>query len=138
MPNVAGIRQISCHDESGILDVGRKCFQKGSESESDRKPWEILRFRLNAISGLFCFVCGSSLLCLLTACIRSYLGRTMAMEAALSMLDGREFEVLLAVIFSMGIFVGFVLSQIFCKSCSVNATINRKERRSHGDEEGTS
>ena len=59
----------------------------------------------------------------------------MAMEAALSMLDGREFEILLAVIFSMGIFTGFVLSQAFCKSRGVNVTINGKERHSHRDEE---
>ena len=58
----------------------------------------------------------------------------MAMEAALSMLDGREFKILLAVIFSMGIFTGFVLSQAFCKSRGVNVTINGKDRRSHGDE----
>ena len=59
----------------------------------------------------------------------------MAMEAALSMLDGRELEILLAVIFSMGIFTGFVLSQAFCKSRGVNVTINGKERHSHRDEE---
>ena len=52
-------------------------------------------------------------------CIRSHLGRVMAVEAASSMLDGREFEILLAVIFSMGIFSGFVLSQAFCKSRGV-------------------
>ena len=59
----------------------------------------------------------------------------MATEAALSMLDGREFGILSAVIFSMGIFTGFVLSQVFCKSRGINVTINGKERRSHGDEE---
>ena len=59
----------------------------------------------------------------------------MAMEAALSMLDGRELEILLAVIFSMGIFTGFVLSQAFCKSRRVNVTINGKECHSHRDEE---
>ena len=62
----------------------------------------------------------------------------MAMEVALSTLDGREFEILLAVIFSMGIFAGFVLSrlsQAFCKSRGVNVTINGKERHGHRDEE---
>ena len=59
----------------------------------------------------------------------------MAMEAALSkrMLDGREFEILLAVIFSMGILTGFLLSQAFCKSRGVYVPINGKERHSHRD-----
>ena len=52
------------------------------------------------------------------------------------MLDDREFEILLAVIFSMGICTGSVLSQVFCKSRGVNVMINGKERHdSHGDEE---
>ena len=44
------------------------------------------------------------------------------------MLDGREFEMILVAVagFSMGIFVGLVLSQIFCKSRGVNVTINGK------------
>ena len=58
--------------------------------------------------------------------------RAMAMEAALHMLDGREFEMVSAVVFRM---VGFVLSQIFCKSHGVNVMINGNERHGHGYEE---
>ena len=65
-------------------------------------------------------MCGSSLL---AVPFRTRNGH----GAALSMLDGREFEILLAVIFSMGILTGFLLSQAFCKSRGVNQCADQWE-----------
>ena len=39
---------------------------------------------------------------------------------------GHDFELIFG---SVGIFAGFLPSQIFCKSRGINVTINRKERQ---------